>query len=86
MGGLGFTASVNPFERHVKHRHYTRKKKVPSAEAKNDHSHETETHEPTSLIDKILSSSAIRSFELMLTVLSFVLAIWGTFFLGSSQM
>ena len=86
VGGLGFTASVNPFERHVKHRHYSRKKKVPSAEAKNDHSQEIESHEPSSLIDKVLSSSAIRSFELMLTVLSFVLAIWGTFFLGSSQM
>ena len=86
VGGLGFTASVNPFERHVKHRRYTRKKKAPSADANNDHSHEIEDHEPTTFVDKILNSSAIRSFELMLTVLSFVLAIWGTFFLGSSQM
>lgn len=86
VGGLGFTASVNPFERHVKHRRYAKKKKAPSADANNDHSHEIEDHEPTTFVDKILNSSAIRSFELMLTVLSFVLAIWGTFFLGSSQM
>lgn len=86
VGGLGFTASVNPFERHVKHRRYAKKMKAPSADANNDHSHEIEDHEPTTFVDKILNSSAIRSFELMLTVLSFVLAIWGTFFLGSSQM
>ena len=86
VGGLGFTASVNPFERHVKHEALYEEKESSFCRSKNDHSHEIETHEPTSLIDKILSSSAIRSFELMLTVLSFVLAIWGTFFLGSSQM
>ena len=75
VGGLGFTASVNPFERHVNFIPLQKLKMIILILK----------HEPTSLIDKI-SSSAIRSFELMLTALSFVLAIWGTFFLGSSQM
>lgn len=86
VGGLGFTSSVNPFERHAQHRRYTRRTKNTSSETKNDDPHEVEEHEPTNFIEKVLNSSAIRSFELMLTVLSFVLAISGTFFLGSSQM
>ena len=44
-----------------------------------------EKHIETSTSDKILNSSLIKSLELLLTVLSFVLAIWGTFFLGSSS-
>ena len=44
-----------------------------------------EKHAETSTSDKILNSYLIKSLELLLTVLSFVLAIWGTFFLGSSS-
>ncbi len=38
------------------------------------------------LAEGILNSSIVRSFELFLTVLSFFLAIWGTFSLGMSTM
>jgi hypothetical protein len=38
------------------------------------------------LVEGLLNSSIVRSFELSLTVLSFILAFWGTFSLGMSAM
>ena len=73
VGGIGFSFSINPLERHAKPKRRRRSRKTD------------EKHIETSTSDKILNSSLIKSLELLLTVLSFVLAIWGTFFLGSSS-
>ena len=36
-------------------------------------------------IDEMLNSSVIRTFELMLTIIGFILAIWGTISMGVQQ-
>ena len=80
VGGIGFSFSINPLERHAKPK---RRRSRKTDENSNDFNQEKNIETSTS--DKILNSSLIKSLELLLTVLSFVLAIWGTFFLGSSS-
>ena len=80
VGGIGFSFSINPLERHAKPK---RRRSTKTDENSNDLNQEK--HAETSTSDKILNSSLIKSLELLLTVLSFVLAILGTFFLGSSS-
>ena len=81
VGGIGFSFSINPLERHAKPKRRRRSRKTDE----NSNNLNQEKHVDTSTSDKILNSSLIKSLELLLTVLSFVLAIWGTFFLGSSS-
>ena len=81
VGGIGFSFSINPLERHAKPKRRRRSRKTDE----NSNDLNQEKHAESSTSDKILNSSLIKSLELLLTVLSFVLAIWGTFFLGSSS-
>jgi len=81
--GIGFTASINPLDRHVKQRHAIRNRKK-SLHKKEDHKH----HSPDDdgLVEKLLNSSIIRSVELALTIFSIIAGIWGTLSLGMSAM
>ena len=81
--GIGFTSSINPLDRHVKQRRALRSSKKSSP--KNESHVQVGPHED-GLVERLLNSSIIRSFELFLTVLSFILGIWGTFSLGMSAM
>ena len=85
VGGIGFSFSINPLERHAKPKRRRRTRKTDENSDENSNDLNQEKHIETSTSDKILNSSLIKSLELLLTVLSFVLAIWGTFFLGSSS-
>ena len=76
IAGIGFTSSINPFDRHIHQRRTSTHLANP----------QIESHGEGELAGGFLNSSMIRSFELILTVLSCVLAIWGTFSLGSAQM
>ena len=76
IAGIGFTSSINPFDRHIHQRRASKHLANP----------QIKSHGEGELAGSFLNSSMIRSFELMLTVLSFVLPFWGTFSLGSAQM
>ena len=82
VGGIGFSFSINPLDRHVHSRRTKRSRKM--AVKQNDPHLEIEP-ESQKTSDNILNSSIIKSLELLLTILSFILAIWGTFFLGSAS-
>jgi len=80
IAGIGFTSSINPLDRHVKQRRARSRKKKPSEK------HEAHLHleQYDGFVERLLNSSMIRSIELLLTVTSFVGAIWGTISLGMS--
>ena len=83
IAGIGFTASINPHDRHVKQRRAIRNRKK-SSHKKESHVH---THPlEAGLVDRLLNSSLIRSLELALTIISLIAGIWGTFSLGMSAM
>ena len=81
IAGIGFTSSINPLDRHIHQRRAMRARKK-SPEKYQSHPKNVTHKEKT--MEGMLNSSFVRSFELMLTALSFFLAIWGTFFLGSA--
>jgi len=75
IGAIGFTCSINPLDRHIHQRKTSRTRKKSSGKSK---SHSRQVVKKGSSIEGMLNSSLIRTFELMLTVLGFILAIWGT--------
>ena len=79
IAGIGFTASINPHDRHVKQRRAIKSSKK-SSNKKEDHAH-VSPHEER-FVDRIMNSSLIRSLELGLTVFSIIAGIWGTISLG----
>ena len=82
IAGIGFTASINPHDRHVKQRRIIKHTK------KSTHKKESQTQKKhvEGLMDGLLNSSAIRSFELVLTFISIILGLVGTFSLGMSAL
>ena len=83
IAGIGFTASINPHDRHVKQRRAIRTRK------KSSHKKESNVHvDPhgDGLVDNLLNSSMIRSLELALSIFSIIAGIWGTITLGMSAM
>ena len=80
--GIGFSFSINPLDRHIHSKRRTRSKKSAMHKDQENERNEIESQMSS---DSILNSSIIKSFELLLTILSFVIAIWGTFFLGSAS-
>ena len=83
IAGIGFTASINPHDRHVKQRRVIRNRKK-SSHKKESHVH-VDQHED-GLVDNLLNSSMIRSLELALSIFSIIAGIWGTITLGMSAM
>ena len=81
IAGIGFTSSINPLDRHVHQRRARRRKK--SSEKDDTHLH---LEQYGGVVEKLLNSSVLRSIELLLTVSSFIGAIWGTLSLGMSAM
>ena len=81
IAGIGFTSSINPLDRHVHQRRARRRKK--SSEKHATHLH---LEQYGGVVEKLLNSSVLRSIELLLTVSSFIGAIWGTLSLGMSAM
>ena len=81
IAGIGFTSSINPLDRHVHQRRARRRKK--SSEKHDTHLH---LEQYGGVVEKLLNSSVLRSIELLLTVSSFIGAIWGTLSLGMSAM
>ena len=82
VAGLGFTASINPHDRHVKQRRALKDKK--SSHKKESHAH-VAPHEE-GFAERIMNSSLIRSLELGLTIFSIIAGIWGAITLGTSAM
>ena len=80
IAGIGFTSSINPLDRHVKQRRARRSRKKALEK------HETHSHHEQydGVVEGLLNSSMIRSIELLLTVTSFLGAIWGVVSLGMS--
>ena len=83
IAGIGFTASINPHDRHVKQRRAIKRTKK-SSNKKDSHEH-ADPHEER-IVDRILNSSLIRSLELGLTIFSIIAGIWGSITLGTSAM
>ena len=83
IAGIGFTASINPHDRHVKQRRAIKNRKT-SSNKKAAHGH-VEPH-GDGLVDNLLNSSIIRSLELALSIFSIIAGIWGTITLGMSAM
>ena len=79
IAGIGFTASINPHDRHVKQRRAIKGSKK-SSDKKDSHAHDA-PHEER-FVDRIMNSSLIRSVELSLTIFSIIAGIWGTISLG----
>ena len=79
IAGIGFTASINPHDRHFKQRRALRSGKK-SSNKKDSHAHDA-PHEDR-FVDRIMNSSLIRSVELSLTIFSIIAGIWGTISLG----
>ena len=79
IAGIGFTASINPHDRHVKQRRAIKNSKK-SSNKKDSHAHDA-PHEER-FVDRIMNSSLIRSLELGLTIFSIIAGIWGTISLG----
>ena len=82
IAGIGFTSSINPHDRHVKQRRAIKSRKKSSNKKE---SHVDASHEH-GFTEKLLNSSSMRTFELILTVISIVLGLAGTFSLGMSAM
>ena len=83
IAGIGFTASINPHDRHVKQRRAIKNSKK-SSNKKEAHEHD-KPHED-GLAERLLNSSMIRSVELALTIFSIIAGIWGTITLGMSAL
>ena len=83
IAGIGFTASINPHDRHVKQRRAIKRRKKSSSK-KEVHEH-VDPHED-GLVDNLLNSSIIRSLELALSIFSIIAGIWGTITLGMSAL
>jgi len=83
IAGIGFTASINPHDRHVKQRRAIRSRKKSSH--KKESKEHVDPHED-GLVDNLLNSSMIRSLELALSIFSIIAGIWGTITLGMSAM
>ena len=83
IAGIGFTASINPHDRHVKQRRAIKNSKK-SSNKKDSHAHAA-SHEE-GFVDRIMNSSLIRSLELGLTIFSIIAGIWGSITLGTSAM
>ena len=83
IAGIGFTASINPHDRHVKQRRAIRSRKK-SSNKKDVHEHVDPHHD--GLVDHLLNSSIIRSLELALSIFSIIAGIWGTITLGMSAL
>ena len=79
IAGIGFTASINPHDRHVKQRRALKNSKK-SSHKKDSHQHDATNQE--GFVDRIMNSSLIRSLELGLTIFSIIAGIWGTISLG----
>ena len=83
VAGIGFTASINPHDRHIKQRRAIKSRK------KSLHKKEAHTHDAShgdGLVDNLLNSSLIRSLELALSIGSIIAGIWGTITLGMSAL
>ena len=83
IAGIGFTASINPHDRHVKQRRVIKNRK------KSSHKKESKVHvnpHEDGLMDNLLNSSMIRSLELALSIFSIIAGIWGTITLGMSAL
>ena len=83
IAGIGFTSSINPHDRHVKQRRAIKNSKKSSNKKASHHAHDKNVD---GLTEKFLNSSVIRSFELVLTFLSIILGLLGTFSLGLSSL
>ena len=83
IAGIGFTASINPHDRHVKQRRAIKNSKK-SSHNKDSHKHVAPLQE--GFVYRIMNSSLIRSLELGLTIFSIIAGIWGTITLGTSAM
>ena len=83
IAGIGFTASINPHDRHVKQRRAIKNTKKSS---RNKDSHKDVAPHEEGFVDRIMNSSLIRSLELGLTVFSIIAGIWGSITLGTSAM
>ena len=83
IAGIGFTASINPHDRHVKQRRAIKSRKKSSN--KNEAHRHVNSHED-GLVDNLLNSSIIRSLELALSIFSIIAGIWGTITLGMSAL
>ena len=83
VAGIGFTASINPHDRHVKQRRAIRSRKKSSH--KKESNEHVDPHED-GLVDNLLNSSMIRSLELALSIFSIIAGIWGTITLGMSAL
>jgi len=83
VAGIGFTASINPHDRHIKQRRAikSRKKSLHKKEA-----HKHDAPHGDGLVDNLLNSSLIRSLELALSIGSIIAGIWGTITLGMSAL
>ena len=79
IAGIGFTASINPHDRHVKQRRAIKSIKK-SSNKKDSHAH-ADPH-GGGFVDRIMNSSLIRSLELGLTIFSIIAGVWGTISLG----
>ena len=79
IAGIGFTASINPHDRHVKQRRALKNTKK-SSHKKESHAHDAPHEE--GFAERIMNSSLIRSLELGLTIFSIIAGIWGTISLG----
>ena len=84
IAGIGFSASINPHDRHVKQRRAIRSRKK-SSNKKEAHGHVDHPH-GDGLVDNLLNSSIIRSLELALSIFSIIAGIWGTITLGMSAL
>ena len=84
IAGIGFTASINPHDRHVKQRRAIKSRKK-SSHKKESNVHVQPQHED-GLLDNLLNSSMIRSLELALSIFSIIAGIWGTITLGMSAL
>ena len=79
IAGIGFTASINPHDRHVKQRRAIKSSKKSSIN-KDSHAHKDPNE--VRFVDRIMNSSLIRSVELSLTIFSIIAGVWGTISLG----
>ena len=84
IAGVGFTCSINPLDRHF-HQRRTRKKPRKITKIKNVAHSKRKTKAKKFSAEGLLNSSMIRTFELMLTILGFILGIWGTVSMGIQQ-
>ena len=82
IAGIGFTASINPHDRHVKQRRAIKNRKKSS----NKKAHGHVAPHDDGLLDNLLNSSIIRSLELALSIFSIIAGIWGTITLGMSAL